>query len=99
AQEKLSPPPELVITEVDLGGGPDGFELARQIHEMDAEARPSLIFLTVRGDRDAVARGFEVGAADYLVKPASPELVATKAQQALDAAARGRGRGVSGSLE
>ncbi|MFK7985661.1 MAG: HD domain-containing phosphohydrolase [Sandaracinaceae bacterium] len=97
AMDRLSAKPELVLTEVDLGSGPDGFELAKRIQALEGDP-PALIFLTSRSDRDAVSRGFDLGAADYLVKPANPELVATKARQAIEGADRKRGRGVSGSL-
>ncbi|MCC6876681.1 MAG: DUF4388 domain-containing protein [Sandaracinaceae bacterium] len=87
-------PPAVVISEVDLGDGPSGFDLLREL----PEPRPLFLFLTARSDRESVAKGFELGAADYVVKPASPDVVAAKAEQLAAAAARPRSAGVSGSL-
>ncbi len=89
---------DVVITEVDLVSEGEGFELLRAIAEL-GDARPSVLVLTRRADRDSVGKGFELGAADYLVKPASPEVVAKKAAQAVEGAARQHATGVSGSLK
>jgi response regulator RpfG family c-di-GMP phosphodiesterase len=99
ARERLAEGADVVVTEVDLGSGTDGFSLAERIGEMPEAERPAVIFLTTRSDRDTVSRGFELGAIDILVKPASAEVVATKAGQALEGATRQRVGGVSGSLK
>jgi len=58
--------PDLVILDVALRAGPDGFELARTIRE--ASDVP-LMFLTAADAAEDRIRGFEFGADDYLVKP------------------------------
>ena len=65
--------PHLVLLNLVLPGT-DGFELMRRIpHLFDAP----VIFLSGRGRDQDIARAFEMGAADYVVKPFSPtELVA-----------------------
>jgi response regulator RpfG family c-di-GMP phosphodiesterase len=98
ARAGLEKKPHLVITEVDLANAGDGFVLGEAIQAMPEGERPAIMFLARRGDRESVNKGFGLGAADYLVKPASAEIVATKASQALDGAAR-RASGVSGSLK
>lgn len=92
-------PPQVVITEIDLGGGRDGFALLEHARSLDAAERPAMIVFTQRSDRESVSKGFDLGAADYLVKPASAELVATKAGQAVDRAMGHTGGGVSGSIK
>lgn len=93
-------PPEVIVTEVDLSGGGEGFTLMEKVRAMAEADRPAVLFLTGRADRDSVTKGFELGATDYVVKPASPEVVATKAGQAVEGAARSStSSGVSGSLE
>ncbi|MBX3269484.1 MAG: DUF4388 domain-containing protein [Sandaracinaceae bacterium] len=92
-------PPQVVVTEIDLGGGRDGFALLEHVRASDAAERPAMIVFTQRADRDSVSRGFDLGAADYLVKPASAELVATKAGQAVDRAMGAAPGGVSGSIK
>lgn len=96
---------DLVITEVDLKPI-DGFEFARRIHGNEKTADLPIIFFTTRSDQKDVDRGFELGAADYLVKPSSVDVVVAKVQRTLQSlaarsapAAAGRGGGVSGSLK
>ncbi len=88
---------DIVVSEVELEAK-DGFHLLQELRR----AHPSLplVFLTRRGDRDSVQKGFSLGAADYLAKPASPEVVAAKITQILERAEaqQGGSRGVSGSL-
>ena len=65
--------PHLVLLDVVLRRV-DGFELVRRHPKM---LEVPLIFVSGRGDDQFVARAFEMGAADYLVKPFSPtELLA-----------------------
>ena len=65
--------PHLVLMDLMLPG-PDGIELMQGILQM---RDIPVIFLSAYGQDDFVARAFESGAADYVVKPFSPtELVA-----------------------
>ena len=65
--------PHLVLLDLMLPGS-DGMELMKEIREV---SDVPVIFLSVNGQEDVVARAFDMGAADYVVKPFSPmELVA-----------------------
>ncbi len=65
--------PQLVLLDLVLPGT-DGIEIMQAIFK-DAEV--PVVFLSAYGHDDAIARAFEAGAADYVVKPFSPtELVA-----------------------
>ena len=65
--------PRLVLLDLMLPGT-DGMELMKEIRE--ASDVP-VIFLSVNGQEETIARAFENGADDYVVKPFSPtELVA-----------------------
>ena len=65
--------PHLVLLDLMLPGT-DGMELMRNILDM---ADVPVIFLSVYGQEEIIARAFENGADDYVVKPFSPmELVA-----------------------
>jgi putative nucleotidyltransferase with HDIG domain len=89
---------DAVITEVDLTPH-DGFTLVEYIRKSRAGADLPVFFLTRRADRASVDRGFQLGAVDYIIKPAAPDVVVAKARNVLSKAVRQRGaRGVSGSL-
>ena len=65
--------PRLVLLDLMLPGS-DGMELMKEIREV---SDVPVIFLSVNGQEDVVARAFDMGAADYVVKPFSQiELVA-----------------------
>ena len=59
--------------------GIDGFEVARLMKERERTRDVPIIFLTAAGlDEELLRRAYEVGAADYLIKPVSPGLVRAK---------------------
>ena len=65
--------PRLVLLDLMLPGG-DGIELMKSILDI---AEVPVIFLSAYGRDEIIARAFEAGATDYMVKPFSPtELVA-----------------------
>jgi response regulator RpfG family c-di-GMP phosphodiesterase len=89
---------DVVISEVDLQPR-NGFELLKKLRT-EVHLEVPFVFVTKESDGAMVKRGFELGAADYITKPASPELVALKIRQVLDGSNRNKkSRGVSGSLE
>src|SRR5947208_3909188 len=59
--------------------GMDGFEVARLIKERERTRDVPIIFLTAAGpEQSLIERAYSVGAADYLVKPVSPDIVRAK---------------------
>lgn len=89
---------DALITEVDLAPH-DGFTLVEYIRKGRGGPDLPVFFLTRRADRNSVDRGFQLGAVDYIIKPAAPDVVVAKARNVLSKAVRKRGaRGVSGSL-
>ncbi len=55
----------------------DGFELLEELRKMPSYATLPIIILTSMGSEKDIARGFELGANDYILKPFSPvELLA-----------------------
>ena len=56
-----------------------GFDLATAIKERERTATVPIVFLTAEAtDADLVHRGYEVGAADYLITPLAPDMVRAK---------------------
>ena len=75
AEEK----PHLALLDMVLPGS-DGIELMNDIRNI---ADVPVIFLSVYGQDETVARALDMGAADYLVKPFSPTELAARIRAAL----------------
>ena len=73
-------PPRLVLLDLVLPGSIDGIELMGQVREI---ADVPVIFLSVYGQDEVIARAFDEGAADYVVKPFSPTELAARIRAAL----------------
>ena len=66
--------PDLVLLDILLPQGPDGYEVCRRIREF---SDVPVIMLTAKAQESDMLRGFDVGADDYLTKPFSAkELIA-----------------------
>ena len=66
--------PDLVLLDILLPEGPDGYEVCRRIREF---SEAPVIMLTAKAQEADMLYGFDVGADDYLTKPFSAkELVA-----------------------
>ena len=90
---------DIVVSEVHLSDG-QGFDLLRRIRG-SSHAKVPLMFVTSERAQSSVNRGLELGAADYVVKPASAAVVAAKASRVIadSRTKKPGGRGVSGSLQ
>lgn len=63
--------PELILMDVSMDGM-DGMEACRRIKEDKVNANLPVIFLSAKGEREEIVRGFKSGAIDYIVKPFHP---------------------------
>ena len=67
--------PDLLLLDVMLPNGPDGFEICRTLN--DGPNRIPVIILSARGQKEDRIRGLTLGADDYVTKPfALDELLA-----------------------
>jgi two-component system KDP operon response regulator KdpE len=66
--------PDLVLLDIMLPRGPDGYEICRRIREFSTIP---VIMLTAKAQESEILEGFDAGADDYLTKPFNAkELVA-----------------------
>jgi putative two-component system response regulator len=72
-------PPDLALLDVMMPGI-DGFEVCRRMKANRRTADIPVIFITALGQPHDEARGFEIGAVDYINKPISPPLVLARVQ-------------------
>ena len=72
-------PPRLVLLDLVLPGS-GGIELMERVREI---ADVPVIFLSAYGQDEVIARAFDEGAADYVVKPFSPTELAARIRAAL----------------
>jgi two-component system alkaline phosphatase synthesis response regulator PhoP len=77
--------PDVVLLDVMMPGL-DGWAVAERLAGDPRTASLPVIFITARAEDEARARGLELGAAAYLVKPFNPALLAERIDRALAAA-------------
>ncbi len=69
----------LIILDVAMPGM-DGFETAKMVRSRERNRTTPIIFVTgMSWENDAVIRGYELGAFDFLMKPIRPEVLRAKA--------------------
>ena len=62
----------------------DGYAVLRRVREQSAMSGTPFIFLTARGDRGDLRQGMNLGADDYLTKPASASEILAAIRARLD---------------
>lgn len=76
-------PPDLILLDVRMPGI-DGFEVCQRLKNDDRTQNIPVIFITAQDAEQEEARGFEVGAADYISKPFSPSIVKARVANHLE---------------
>jgi two-component system phosphate regulon response regulator PhoB len=70
--------PDLMLLDVDMGAGPNGFDVCRELKAADDTKGIPIVMLTAHDSESDRAVGFAAGAAEYLTKPFGPlELIDT----------------------
>ncbi|MFH1568613.1 MAG: sigma 54-interacting transcriptional regulator [Gemmatimonadota bacterium] len=75
--------PDLVLLDVVMPGM-DGFEVCRRLKEDDQSRDVPVIFITGKGDKESLLRGFETGGVDYITKPFAAEEVLVRVRTHLE---------------
>jgi len=74
ALEKLSENPDLIVLDVMMPEM-DGYEVCKKIREIDKFKNTPVLFLTARSNEIDEVHGLNIGADDYIQKPASVEKI------------------------
>lgn len=74
--------PDLILLDVMMPEM-DGFEVCRRLKAYPKTAGIPVIFLTAVDDATDVVRGFELGAVDYVTKPANPTVLKVRVRNHL----------------
>ncbi|MBN2897105.1 MAG: diguanylate cyclase [Campylobacterales bacterium] len=64
--------PDLILLDIHMSDM-DGYEVAKRLRSETHTAAIPFIFLTAKGESEAIRRGFELGAVDYITKPFNKE--------------------------
>lgn len=75
--------PALVLLDVSMPGGPDGFDVTRALKADAATSGIPVLLLTARGREVDVQEGLAAGADGYLVKPFDPADLFTRVESLL----------------
>jgi diguanylate cyclase (GGDEF)-like protein len=75
--------PDLVLLDVMMPGM-DGYEVIRRLKAGEGTHNLPVIFITAKSDPDDEARGFELGAVDYIVKPFHMPVVRARVRTHID---------------
>jgi signal transduction histidine kinase len=67
----------VILLDVNMPGM-DGFETASLIRQRKSSQHVPIIFITAFGDEMHAARGYSLGAVDYILAPVVPEVLRTK---------------------
>ena len=70
-------PPDIILMDVMMPVM-DGYETCRRMKEDEALRDIPILFLTAKSDEADERMGFALGAADYIVKPVSPAVLAAR---------------------
>ena len=71
---RSSTPPDLILLDVVMPGL-DGYEVCKRLKDAGPTAKIPVIFVTSEDEIEDEAKGFEVGAVDYVKKPVNPLIV------------------------
>ena len=80
-------PPDLILLDVMMPEM-DGYEVCRRLQQDPKTWHIPIIFLTAKSQSEDEAKGFELGAVDYITKPISPPIVMARVKTQLTLAER-----------
>ncbi|MGB9723747.1 MAG: response regulator transcription factor [Chloroflexia bacterium] len=76
--------PDLIILDIMLGPGLDGWEVLRRLRQDEAFQDTPVVVLTALVQDADIIRGWQLGADEYITKPFSPLALVKTVQMVLD---------------
>jgi len=76
-------PPDLILLDIMMPEI-DGYEVCRRLKANSRSMHIPVIFITALDSSDDEAKGFEIGAVDYITKPFNPTLVKARVKNQLE---------------
>jgi putative two-component system response regulator len=76
-------PPDLILLDIMMPGM-SGYDVCRELKADPATHNIPIIFLTAKSDAEDEKAGFDLGAVDYITKPASPPVVLARIRTHLE---------------
>jgi len=70
-------PPDIILMDVMMPVM-NGYETCRRLKENETTKNIPILFLTAKADEEDESKGLSLGAADYIVKPVSPPILAAR---------------------
>ncbi|MBF0118899.1 MAG: response regulator [Desulfobacterales bacterium] len=77
------PSPDLILLDIMMPGM-DGYEVCRRLKSDKRTQNIPVIFLTAKSEEEDEAKGLELGAADYIIKPFSPGIVKARVKTQIE---------------
>ncbi|MCH7782883.1 response regulator [candidate division KSB1 bacterium] len=71
-EKAKSEKPDLIILDIMMPGGMDGYEVCKILKSDPATKKITIIFLTAKGQEVDKEKGFDAGGDGYFAKPFSP---------------------------
>jgi DNA-binding response OmpR family regulator len=88
---------EICISDTDVGNA-NGFDLLAHARKMPEGGKIPWIFVTRDSQRESIAKAYEMGAVDYVIKPVPNDVIIAKVRKIFDSQGARGARGVAGSL-
>lgn len=76
-------PPDIILLDIMMPGM-DGYEVCRRLKAEEETRRIPVIFVSTKREVEDEAKGFELGAVDYITKPVSPPIVLARIRTHLE---------------
>lgn len=74
--------PQLLICDINLGNGKNGFEFTSELQQL--QSPPEIIYATAFSNNNYIEKAIELGALNYIVKPWNEQQIKVTIQMAFD---------------